>query len=118
MRRGQCFVMSARHQADGMPAGSQRNSQPHVGKDIAVGAYRSQNNMHVWISTSQQDNDRTAMSRTHRPATRLVVRLPEPYGARLMKARIAFLLLLWGCGLRQSQAATTNGGFESGVLTP
>ena len=35
-----------------------------------------------------------------------------------MKPRFALLLLLWGCGLDQSPAATTNGGFESGVLAP
>src|SRR5688572_32923106 len=35
-----------------------------------------------------------------------------------MKPRFALLLLLWGCGLDRSPAATTNSGFESGVLAP
>ena len=36
-----------------------------------------------------------------------------------MDPRIAvFLVLLWRCGLYQSGAAITNGGFESGVMAP
>src|SRR5829696_1364639 len=35
-----------------------------------------------------------------------------------MTARFALLLLLWVCGLDQSQAAMMTGGFESGTLTP
>src|SRR5687767_11006633 len=35
-----------------------------------------------------------------------------------MKPRFALLLLLWGCGLDRGQAATMNGGFESGGLAP
>ncbi len=36
-----------------------------------------------------------------------------------MKMRAALLLvLLWGCGLHETPAATTNGGFENGVLAP
>ena len=35
-----------------------------------------------------------------------------------MKPRFAFLLLLWGGGLDQSQAAIADGDFESGVLAP
>ena len=35
-----------------------------------------------------------------------------------MKPRLALLLLLFGCGLDRSQAATTNSGFENGGLAP